>query len=130
MKVDRKDDYLFVRWASEVKRRDRYTCQICGRRGVVLNAHHIKSWVDNPDDRYDIENGVTLCQDDHERFHEIYGKGGNNHKQFNEFKKVSEEIFSQAIKHNDIEVHTDRVVAFLDGYDLIDRILEDLKNES
>jgi len=85
---DRKDDYSYIRWAADVKRRDNYTCIICGRRGVMLNSHHLNSWADHPDERYDVSNGVTLCQNCHDTFHGIYKKGGNTVAQFKEFENI------------------------------------------
>ena len=58
---------------------------------VVLNAHHIKNWADNPDDRFDLNNGITLCEKCHSEFHRKYGKKDNTNTQLFEFlsdKKV------------------------------------------
>lgn len=57
-------------WRDAVYRRDRYTCQSCGdARGGNLQAHHIKSFAAHPELRFDVANGVTMCQDCHERVH-------------------------------------------------------------
>jgi predicted restriction endonuclease len=116
MYYDRKDDYMFVRWAQAIKKRDHYSCQLCGQRGVYLNAHHIKSWNSNPEDRYDIDNGVTLCQSCHDRFHEIYGHGNNDEIQFEEFRVLTEELISLAEKNLQVERSTEKALRFLDGY--------------
>ena len=84
----RKEDYGHIRWAAEVKRRDNYACVICNRKGVMLNSHHMNSWADFPAERYDVGNGVTLCQSCHDTFHDIYKKGGNTVDQFKEFEKI------------------------------------------
>lgn len=57
------------RWAPELKvwrksvfERDHFTCQDCGKVGGYLNAHHVKSWAKYPDLRFELTNGITLCE--------------------------------------------------------------------
>jgi hypothetical protein len=57
-----------IKWRNEVFKRDNYTCQECGKKGQ-LNAHHIKPWAHNENDRYDLNNGITLCLECHARKH-------------------------------------------------------------
>jgi len=57
-------------WREAVFTRDNWTCQKCGVRSkkgktVYLEAHHIKSWVEYPKLRYEVNNGVTLCYECH-----------------------------------------------------------------
>jgi len=52
-------------WRKSVFSRDDYTCQMCGRRGVYLEAHHIWPRAKYPDRVFDIDNGITLCRDCH-----------------------------------------------------------------
>lgn len=54
-------------WRRRVYERDDYTCQGCFVRGVKLQAHHIKSWANFPDLRYEVSNGLTLCIECHKR---------------------------------------------------------------
>jgi len=46
----------------EVLKRDDYTCQLCGERGIALQVDHIQSWVDYVELRFNIENCRTLCK--------------------------------------------------------------------
>lgn len=84
--------YDYQKWRNAVFKRDYYTCQKCKNKNgngetIYLNAHHIKNWKDNPDDRYDESNGITLCQNCHNEFHSLYGKKNNTEKQLESFLK-------------------------------------------
>lgn len=71
-------------WRKSVFERDNYTCQECGIRSgngkkAVLQADHIKPWAYFPQDRYDIDNGRTLCVSCHKKTWS-YGSNGNKGK--------------------------------------------------
>ena len=66
-------------------KRDNYTCQVCGQVGGSLNAHHLDGWNWAKDKRFKTSNGVTLCEDCHSKFHNVYGKGNNTKEQFEEY---------------------------------------------
>ena len=58
----------------DVLKRDNYTCQHCHAtnshgENVVLQVHHIKSYLSFPDLRLDTDNGITLCIDCHRKSH-------------------------------------------------------------
>ena len=55
----------YKNWRRFVFERDNYTCQMCGVRGGVLHADHIKSYLYFKDLRLNINNGRTLCKDCH-----------------------------------------------------------------
>ncbi len=65
-KDDRRNDSLYKEWRKNIYKRDNYKCRIadsnCGGR---LEAHHILSWKDFPELRYEINNGITLCHAHH-----------------------------------------------------------------
>lgn len=66
------DSPEYRKWRWTVFRRDNYTCQICGKKvSGHIEAHHIKSWKDYPDLRYDIDNGITLCKECHKEIHKV-----------------------------------------------------------
>jgi len=73
-------------WREKVYEKDNYTCVVCGdNRGGNLNAHHLYSHNRYIDKRYDVNNGVTLCEACHKAFHDKYGYGDNTKEQFDEF---------------------------------------------
>ena len=60
----------YEEWRQSVFERDDYTCQECGERGGTLNAHHIEPLSQNRSTALDMDNGVTLCEDCHDKKHE------------------------------------------------------------
>jgi len=63
------------RWRYDVYLRDGFACCHCGDdKGGNLNAHHIRSFANHPDLRFDVRNGVTLCEGCHWLVH-AYGLG-------------------------------------------------------
>ena len=68
-------------WRSDIFTRDNFTCQWCSKRGVILNAHHIKPFKqireENKIETYEqaldceelwnINNGITLCEECHNK---------------------------------------------------------------
>ena len=65
-------------WRKSVFERDSYACQVCRKVGCYLVGHHIKSWVYYPELRFDVNNGITLCEDCHKLTTNFKGK--NNGK--------------------------------------------------
>ena len=74
-------------WRKAVYEKDSYNCVACGHHGGELNAHHLNAYDNNPDERFEVKNGVTLCPSCHIRFHSQYGFGGNTKEQFEEWLK-------------------------------------------
>lgn len=56
---------VYKEWRRYVFKRDKYKCQLCGRSGGKLEAHHIIPKRLDPSMVLDANNGVTLCYDCH-----------------------------------------------------------------
>ena len=70
MKVNWRRTREYRMWRARVIRRDG-RCVMCGavkRR----QAHHIEDGSHNPDLRFDVDNGVTLCAACHTAFHTMF----------------------------------------------------------
>jgi len=60
------DDPEYKKWRKLIYSRDKYKCQWPGcKNNKKLNAHHIKTWADNPGLRFHPMNGITLCKEHH-----------------------------------------------------------------
>lgn len=66
---DKRHTMEYREWRLMVFGRDNFTCQDCGKRGDYLEAHHIKSYKEYPELRFDINNGETLCKVCHNKLH-------------------------------------------------------------
>jgi len=63
-----RNDPAYFEWRLSVYKRDNYKCRIsnCDCGGRII-AHHILPWRDFPELRYEVNNGITLCQAHHPR---------------------------------------------------------------
>lgn len=76
---------MYRDWRRSVYQRDYYTCQKCGQKSGILNAHHIKNYNTHQELRYDINNGITFCKKCHINFHSKYGNKENGEEQLIEY---------------------------------------------
>jgi len=53
-------------WRNNVKDRDGWKCQKCGSTEKV-HAHHIIAWKENECQRFELNNGITLCKSCHKK---------------------------------------------------------------
>lgn len=83
----RHSQFIYRQWINKILKRDKYTCQLCGHKGK-LNAHHLDGYDNFESKRYSVNNGITLCQECHKKFHKIYGYGNNTKSQFENFVKI------------------------------------------
>lgn len=65
-KRQERNDSAYAEWRRQVWLRDDFKCKIanpdCKGR---IEAHHILSWRDYPELRYQVNNGITLCHTHH-----------------------------------------------------------------
>jgi hypothetical protein len=60
--------YKYRQWRESVLKRDNYVCKKCGSN-LNLEAHHIKKFSEYENERYNIDNGITLCKQCHVQLH-------------------------------------------------------------
>lgn len=58
----------YKNWKKEVLKRDNFTCQKCGSKNNLV-VHHIKYFSKNKNLRFDIDNGIVLCNLCHKEVH-------------------------------------------------------------
>lgn len=73
----------YKHWRTQVFIRDKYTCQKCFAKSgngytIILNAHHIKSFALFPNERFSVDNGITLCEQCHIQIDTCRGKSLKN----------------------------------------------------
>lgn len=66
---DYRSNKKYKEWRKAVFERDSYVCQHCFAKGGELNAHHIKTFKDFVELRYEVSNGLTLCLKCHREVH-------------------------------------------------------------
>lgn len=59
---------------------------------MKLNAHHIRNYSSDKENRFNVNNGITLCVDCHKEFHHRYGNKNNSYEQLKVFLKDNTEI--------------------------------------
>jgi hypothetical protein len=65
-----RNSLAYAAWRTAVFERDGYACVNCGdARGRNLNAHHRLSFAAHKELRFEISNGITLCESCHHLEH-------------------------------------------------------------
>jgi len=92
-RLGNRDIYEIIKWRNEVYKRGNYICCKCGYdKGNKLNAHHINGYNIDIENRFNVDNGVTLCKTCHDDFHHNYGYGNNTEIQFKKWFHGNTEV--------------------------------------
>ena len=88
VRIRRSTQYL--KWRSDIFNKDNYTCQCCGKYSGKLQAHHIHSFSEHKEERFDLDNGITMCFDCHDStvfgsLHNLYGVHDLSQEQLEEY---------------------------------------------
>ena len=59
----------WIKLAKKTYERDNWECQDCGKKGGILNAHHIKFAREFPTLEFEMNNLITLCVNCHNKVH-------------------------------------------------------------
>lgn len=59
--------FEYTQWRKAVFERDNYTCQHCGKTNCYLEAHHTKPKCLFPELALDVDIGLTLCKECHDK---------------------------------------------------------------
>lgn len=98
-RIKRRSLWANHEWSRAVKERDHFTCQVCrDDRGGNLVSHHINSYNKFPELRLLISNGITLCENCHKNFHNLFGHGNNTEDQWGSFLyyyHANKELFTE-----------------------------------
>lgn len=78
--IDGYNDFI-----KRVLSRDNYTCQCCGKTKLKLQVHHLNGYNWYKEGRIDQKNAITLCENCHNNFHALYGRGNNTKEQYEEW---------------------------------------------
>lgn len=84
-------------WRKLVYKKFDRVCQKCNKKCKV-HAHHIFNWSKYTNLRFIVENGITLCNSCHRKFHNQWGTKDNNIEQLENFLNKTILMFSEV--HN------------------------------
>ncbi len=104
-------------WGQAVKKRDNYTCTKCGNKNDV-EAHHIIPYSEQPDLKYELSNGTTLCHSCHLQVH-----GKECRKEYSMRPYVYPAIFTPAENNGFTVIFPDIENCYTQGKDLYEALI-------
>ena len=67
--VRERRSYVAKKWRETCLNRDQFRCQLCGAT-ERLHVHHVLEYKDHPEQRWNVNNGITVCYRCHEKIHQ------------------------------------------------------------
>jgi hypothetical protein len=89
--------------------RDKFTCQLCGKKGGKLQVHHLYLVSEYPDIALEDDNGITLCVKCHWQIHRQFGTAGRKQGE------LRERLLMQWPNPEPSEVQSSKVQRLLEG---------------
>lgn len=83
-------------WRAHVVRRDA-VCQVCGSR-KERHAHHLDDANTNPEIKFEVSNGITLCRTHHTMLHTVFNQSyltSCSVKDYDDFKEMYDKLFEE-----------------------------------
>lgn len=74
-------------WTKQILNNGNFKCIVCNIN-KKLKAHHLNGWHWCKNERFDLKNGVCICDFCHKSFHNKYGNSNNTKEQFQEFLEI------------------------------------------
>lgn len=84
-------------WKKDVWERDGYECKFCGSNEMIV-AHHIRLWNNFPELRFELNNGITMCNSCHTILHSTGRVFSDDHRKKLSIAGKSREAPSGAFK--------------------------------
>lgn len=76
----------YKNWINNVLSMDQYRCVVTHTKDS-LQVHHLDGYNWCREHRTNVRNGISLCKEIHDEFHNIFGRGNNTKKQFVDYIK-------------------------------------------
>ena len=107
MSDNRSEDPKYVQWAKAIKTKYNFTCQICNivsNFKIQLDSHHLDSWDWAVKSRYSIDNGICLCSQCHQRYHQYTSYGKNTKENFLAYLPIAKVFHEVLLKDPTVKI--------------------------